>query len=308
MRAAVGAYARLELPRSVGLAETAIAALDGVWPASGDRRIRAKWHHYSFDLSLDDYFQRLAWVIRRWPDVPTQALLWKALQTGDTLIDGGANIGAMTLMGAWRVGPAGRVHAFEPSPRALDRLRCNVAANHLGHVSIHAAGLSDAEATLELSLPLDGNLGAATFSRVPDRYRGVGALSSIARAMRLDDANVDIRGQLVIKLDVEGFEFRALRGMTRILDSHRALVITEVNPEMLEHAGTSPRQLAEFLLDRGYLPHGYTTRLRRRLLLWRANAAELPVDVAWLRPESEAAHRLADSLVAAPPDSYHPPA
>jgi len=292
-RGFIRAYSSLELPRSVGLAETTLVALDGAWPREGEREVRAKWHGYRLRLDLTDYFQRLAWVVRRWPDVPTQVLLWRALRRGDTLIDGGANIGAMTMMGAWRVGSEGRVHAFEPAPRALERLRWHVKANGLEQVLVHGAGLSDVEATLELSMPRDGNSGAATFATLPERYQELGADSTVARTVRFEEvAGRDLRGELVVKLDIEGFELKALRGMTEALRLFRPLVITEINPEMLAHAGTSADELAGFLMDRGYSPYGYTMRPRRRLSLWRVEPSNLPFEVAWIRPESEMAKRL----------------
>ncbi len=40
------------------------------------------------------------------------------VQRGDTVVDVGANIGRITHALARAVGPAGRVHAFEPTPMA----------------------------------------------------------------------------------------------------------------------------------------------------------------------------------------------
>lgn len=48
---------------------------------------------------------------------------------GKTVWDVGAHIGYQTLAFAKRVGPSGRVVAFEPNPFNLERLRANVGAN-----------------------------------------------------------------------------------------------------------------------------------------------------------------------------------
>jgi hypothetical protein len=48
-----------------------------------------------------------------WEEQPLQILL-SIVREGDTVIDAGANVGAMTVPLAKRVGPTGRVHAFEP--------------------------------------------------------------------------------------------------------------------------------------------------------------------------------------------------
>lgn len=51
------------------------------------------------------------------------------VRPGMTVLDIGANIGYYTLLMADLVGPLGRVHAFEPNPTMVVRLRCNIAQN-----------------------------------------------------------------------------------------------------------------------------------------------------------------------------------
>lgn len=278
----------MELPRSVGLAEVAAGAFEGAWPREGVREGRGMWHGYRVRLDCADYFQRLTWILRRYPDVPTQHLLWRVLRPGDTVIDGGANIGLVSLFAAWRVGAMGCVHAFEPNPAAAERLRWHVAANGLSQVMVHEAGLSDAEGEAELVVPGSDNLGAGTFAAIPDRYGGSVLARAAARLARADDLGLEIRGRLVVKLDVEGYEVRALRGMASLLEAHRPLILTEVNPEMLAQAGASAGELAEFLMSRGYEPFGYSTQRaivrERRLVLRRMAVDDLPVDVAWVQP------------------------
>lgn len=290
VRAAVGTYARLELPRSVGLMEAAVAAFPDAWPSAGVRETRALWHGLRLRLDCADYFQRLSFLLRRYPDVPTQLLLARALQPGDTLIDGGANVGLVTLLGAWRVGPRGRVHAFEPGPGPLEGLRWHIRTNQLEQVTIHPTGLSDREQSLELVLPGHDNLGSGTFAPLPERHAGQVRSRAVARTVSLDAFSPPISGALAVKLDVEGFELRALRGMLSTIERHKPLILTEVNAEMLAQAGASPQALADFLTSRGYLPFAYPTSRaiirQRRLILRTADPAALPVDTAWIHPVS----------------------
>ena len=48
-----------------------------------------------------------------------------------TVMDLGANIGQYTLVAARRVGPQGRVHAFEPTPHLAEHVRRNLELNGL---------------------------------------------------------------------------------------------------------------------------------------------------------------------------------
>lgn len=269
-----------------------MAAFGGAWRCEGVHETRAMWHGYRLRLNCADYFQRLTFALRRYPDVPTQMVVWRALRPGDTFIDGGANIGLVSLLAAWRVGTAGRVHAFEPNPSVLRQLRWHVETNNLGGIiEIHEAGLGDVRAVSDLIVPGDDNLGAGTFAPPPSRYRGRHQSLTTAEIVRLDDLALPVHGRVVIKLDIEGYEVRALRGMANFIEKHKPLILTEVNAEMLAQAGTSPGALAEFLMSRGYRPYAYTTTRaivrQRRLSLRAVNAAALPVDVVWVHPEGE---------------------
>ncbi len=317
LRAALGAYARFELPRCVGLLETAIAAFPAAWPRDGFRECRGCWHGYRFRLDLADYFQRWAWVLRRWHDVPLQLLIWRAVRPGDTVIDVGANIGLVSLVAAWRVGPAGRVHAFEPNPVVYEQLRWHVETNRLSQITALPLGLGDREETLELNVPGRGNLGAGTFSPIPARYRGEVSQRSAARIVRADSLpELRVAGNLVIKLDVEGFELRALRGLEPLIERHRPLLISEVNAEMLAMAGTSPAELFGFMAVRGYRPWEFFTRraiIRHRRLVLRPldrGAAPALLDAAWVHPDSVFAGRLRRFMTAdrdQPTRSISPP-
>ena len=83
------------------------------------------------------------------------SLLKKTLKPGMTVLDLGANIGYFSVISAALVGQNGQVHAFEPMPQNLLRLRKNLepyrwamthpyaVANVTGEVPIH---YSDKEA------------------------------------------------------------------------------------------------------------------------------------------------------------------
>ncbi len=71
------------------------------------------------------------------------------------VIDVGANVGYYALMAATRVGPSGRVIAYEPGPAPAARLRENVALNGLSNVTVVEAAVADRPGTLHLNLVED---------------------------------------------------------------------------------------------------------------------------------------------------------
>src|SRR5262249_50498938 len=72
------------------------------------------------------------------------------LRSGDVFVDVGANIGLFTLIAADRVGPTGKVIAFEPTSTTFDRLLRNVRLNRFSNVQCVKSALSDRSGELDL--------------------------------------------------------------------------------------------------------------------------------------------------------------
>jgi FkbM family methyltransferase len=293
-------YARTQLLGHVALTEALLVGRPQYWPREDIRRCRGCWHGYRLQLDLRDYFQRQAYFLGRYHELPVQVLMRAALRRGDVFVDVGANNGLLALMGAWLVGPGGRVLAFEPNPVAARQLRWHVRVNRLKWVELHTVGLSNTEAELELAVPGVDNLGAGTFAAIPARYGEVVQVRCRARTVRGDDVLRTCRGAMFIKLDVEGFEHKALLGLRGTLERLRPLVVMEVNPEMLAMAGTSAPALHALMDELGYAAYSAEAQRvmgRRSRLALRPFAGppqgEPLWDVVWLHPEGEHTVRLA---------------
>jgi FkbM family methyltransferase len=183
------------------------------------------------------------------PDVSRE--LTRLAGPGDLVIDGGAHIGFFTLLASSRVGPTGRVMAFEPSGATAATLRRNVALNGCGNVTIVQAALGDTSGTAVLAQAATAETGQATLRPI-DQVASRTAITVAA----LDDVLIDEAQRVaLIKLDLEGAELRALRGMARVLERDRPHLIVEVTQAFLKEAGGSPGELYRLLTAHGYVAH-----------------------------------------------------
>ena len=181
----------------------------------------------------------------------TARALARLLKKGSHFADVGANLGYFTLLAARKVGDGGRVDAFEPDPanraRLIDHLQLNALADR---VSVHPAAASDAPGTLPLYHPTAGAHNHGESSFFPSQF-GPDAPSATATAVptvRLDAA-LD-RVPDVVKLDVEGAELAAIRGMAGWLTSPRPpALIVEHNPRSASAAGYAPGDLFRAVLQ-----------------------------------------------------------
>ncbi len=183
-------------------------------------------------------------------DRSERALLRRVLTPGMTVVDIGANIGAYSRFLAGLVGAQGKVIAFEPAPDVFRRLQENIAG--LPQVEpIHAAVGSDSgEIVLYESDELNVD------HRVYDT--GENRRQTRVRCWALDDYLQSTQRVDLIKIDVQGFELRALRGAERVLKSNAGIVVLlEFWPHGLRAAGDRPAALVDYLSKEcGFLLYG----------------------------------------------------
>jgi FkbM family methyltransferase len=176
------------------------------------------------------------------------AALRAHLSPGRVLVDLGAHAGYYSLMAAGLVGPSGRVLSFEPNPVSCSLLLRNVRANGFANVEVHPLAVAEARGILRIE-------GRGSHARIvdPDEWFGAPSSSAVAMAVTLDEALREVPRVDVIKMDIEGAEFRALQGARQTLARHRAVIFSELSPAGLQNvSGVSAKEYLEALAGAGY--------------------------------------------------------
>lgn len=128
----------------------------------------------------------------------------------DVLIDVGANFGLYAILGAAK-GVAQEIHAFEPDPRNRAQMQANLLLNGLlNAVRVHSEAVSSEPGVVTLSLHPSTSTGTSRI--VSGGSEGI-SIPKVA----LDDQFQWSGKRLAIKIDIEGHELAALKGMGRLL-------------------------------------------------------------------------------------------
>ncbi len=186
----------------------------------------------------------------RWEHAEATAF-HRMVRPGDTVFDIGANHGVFALLAGQRCKPGGAVHAFEPNPRLAQLITMSSWLNGLQQViKVHTLAASDAagEAVLTASEAYSG--GGTLRARSSETAFAGAAMTSIAcRTARLDDLFPGAGFRVdAVKIDVEGFEGRVLRGMHALLQrSPGVRMVMEFGPGMMAEAGVPAPQVVEML-------------------------------------------------------------
>jgi FkbM family methyltransferase len=172
------------------------------------------------------------------------------LAPGMTVLDIGANVGLFTVVAARRVGPTGRVHAFEPTPELAAHISSNLELNDLGNVAVNELAISDSDghATLHFAEPNDPGENSIVNCTPGVRTLKVATVTIDDYIGRCRVGRVD-----VIKMDIEGAEMAALRGGPKLLSGDNSpVLVLEFHPSTLAYGGHSPDDLLGLLASYGY--------------------------------------------------------
>ena len=174
------------------------------------------------------------------------------LAPGDFFIDGGAHVGLMTLVAAARVGPNGKGVAFEPADRTRKALTRNLALSGFTWVEARPEALADTMGTRPFSAFSEEAWGSSSFAP-PDGLPGQ-RVEQTVQVTTLDAviSPADYARLRLVKLDLEGAEYAALRGAGAILRHAAPDLLIELEPDHLRRQGASVEQVTTLLRDLGY--------------------------------------------------------
>lgn len=181
----------------------------------------------------------------------------KYLKPDSCVIDIGANIGYYSLLAASQC-PRGKVFSFEPDNNNFKLLKTSIIYNAFEEIiQAYNFAVSDANKTIIISdLGNTSNSGARVTSENEDLLKSLisapNAYFKKIEAVQLDTFLIENRVDIV-KIDIEGHEPYAIRGMLNILRRDKPVIFAEFAPLNLKlFGGIEPSDFLELILDIGY--------------------------------------------------------
>jgi FkbM family methyltransferase len=199
------------------------------------------------------------------PDADTQVLA-HLLKVGDTFIDVGANHGSFAIVASQLVGASGLVIAVEPQPRLAQAVEQSLAANALGNFHVYPVAVGDHEGEIELLLPR-GTSGSAGIYAAHSATHDHEAISVPIKRFADLVAGLDLPGQVVLKLDIEGSEIAFLAGAKALIMAFKPPLIIEIHPGTLKAAQTTGAELKQVLSDLGYTHYAAMQELATKMTI-----------------------------------------
>ena len=171
---------------------------------------------------------------------PEDEFIKKILKPNSVVIDIGAHWGGFSILFGKLVGEGGKVYSFEAAKRNFKLLKWNIYINHLkGIVEPFnlAAGNENTSVKLKIAKTSSGHNSILRKDLSAEMEEEV-------QQVRLDDflklPKVDF-----VKIDIEGYEYYALKGMENLIKNNQLWLFIEFSPKFMGDELT--QKLYEFL-------------------------------------------------------------
>ena len=196
------------------------------------------------------------WKLKE-PYIPEQ-IIDKFCNSGNTVMDIGANIGEWTLRMANKVGSSGQVFSFEPNPLINRSLSKTLGINNLSQVNLSQIALDNQSGQSEFTIPLDKNgLAIHGESRLGAEEENWNIYTEVkktklikVKTLTLDQfvSKHSINSLDFVKIDVEGKERNILEGGQDVFSRFTPPLVLEVGCE----EESDRKKIADFLRTWGY--------------------------------------------------------
>lgn len=216
----------------------------------GVRRTRVSLNDARVFVDPRSYFALRHLIVSRYYDIDQIDAVRAAVPGEWTFLDIGANFGSWTFPLSRHFS---RVLAAEPDPRCLDCLTRSKDALPAENVTLFGGAVSDTDGEVELAMD-EMHTGDSRIYAAVDPGR-----KTVRVPMRTVDSLLEEQGlspeRLFIKIDIQGAEPLAVRGMRGTLSRVReAVYYTELVAEPLADAGSSAEAYLDLLSACGFHP------------------------------------------------------
>ncbi|MET0636016.1 MAG: FkbM family methyltransferase [Chitinophagaceae bacterium] len=227
-------------------------------------------------------------------------LLPRIVGKSDEVIDIGANYAYYTERLS-RLVPDGRVYAFEPIPFTYDVAMMIIRSYRLKNVRLFQKGVGEKNETMRFKVPkMDfGSLSAGqAHMAARDNTKINNTVYYVSEKNEEFDCEVvsidsfllpELKNVSFIKIDIEGAEYFALKGMSKTLSRFKPVILIEIVPVFLKSFNIDIEEFQSYLAnDLGYNIYKYDDKSKMLYL-----SADLKADRNYILIHSDKLHQYA---------------
>lgn len=165
------------------------------------------------------------------------------LKSGDKVIEVGANVGAHSLIISNLIGPEGLLYAFEPTNYAYSKLKTNFSLNpdlikNTQLIQLFVSDKDNAKSNSKIRSSWIVNKSDDLADEMDENFDG--------SIVNLDNFFEDLDSLKLLKIDVDGFDFKVLQGAEMLISNLKPIVFIELGEKDLQKNGDSVEDIINF--------------------------------------------------------------
>ncbi len=181
---------------------------------------------------------------------PETALFKEFIKHGDEAIDIGSNYGHVSILLAQLATP-GTIYSFEPIPFTYRVNRRILNKFQARNVELFNIGVSNVSEEQEFKVPLldfgAPDTGLAFISTRTFLEHEVFIKYNVPVVSLDEFLLTKLKNLKFVKIDIEGAELLALKGMEKIIDKYKPVLLVEICPDYLKGFNISPCEFEQYI-------------------------------------------------------------
>ena len=176
------------------------------------------------------------WMLKNltpWDKENVEKVIYFIKKYNGSFIDCGCNFGAYSIPIAKKFENQ-NIYAFDASKKAIHNLEKNINLNKIKNITYFNIGIGDknTEGYFNEDIIDLKNDGSFRFTQNKNNEK--------VNIYKLDDIfkneKISLKENIIIKLDIEGFDFLALRGLSETLQKSKVIIFIEISKMLLENS------------------------------------------------------------------------
>ena len=193
------------------------------------------FENYKFYASFDKK-SLSRWMLKNlkpWDNENVEKVIYFIKKYNGSFVDCGCNFGAYSIPIAKEFKDQ-NIYAFDASKKAIYNLEQNIELNKIKNINYFNIGIGDKNTEAYFNENIDNlkNDGSFRFTQNGDNEK--------INIYKLDDIfkneKISLKENIIIKLDLEGFDFLALKGLSETIKKSKVIIFIEISKMLLENS------------------------------------------------------------------------
>ena len=201
---------------------------------------------YKFYSSFDNK-SLSRWMLKNlveWDKENVKKIIFFMKKYNGSFVDCGCNFGAYSIPIAKKFKNQ-NIYAFDASKKAISSLRQNMFLNKIKNINYFNIGIGDKNTEMYFNEEISElkNDGSYRFTKDKKKEK--------IKIFKLDDIfknkKIKLKKNIIIKIDLEGFDFLAMKGLKSTLKKSKVIIFIEISKMLLDNSNDFFKEFALFV-------------------------------------------------------------